>query len=179
LNRQIGVIDGHTVGKIHTWHSEKVLKFHYSDNGRIRESKVRPDAFGIYIYTARGNAKFFFLECDNATEPMQTIYDKMLNYKRFFESGQWRETDWGKRYRVFPSNLFIFHHQQQVDDFVAYSRKLDSNGMRFLATTYSQLYDDNYKKYENSHGKHRLVLQERKVMLLDEIWGSKDGLVSL
>jgi hypothetical protein len=176
LNRQLGVIGEGTVGEIIRFDTEQMKKFHFSMNNKIQQGKIIPDAFCIYKYTANEKVKLFYLECDNATEPMETIKSKLLNYRRYFASGEWRQEDWAKVIRGFPAILFIFHHQEQVDEMVAYARRLDSN-LKFLFTTYDKLFVDVKKKYEKQ--KKYYVLQQRKIMILDSIWSSKDGLVSL
>lgn len=179
LNRQLGYTSEGTVGEIIKFDTQRMHKFHYSLNNKIHEAKIFPDAFCIYKYTARGDSKFFYLECDNATEPIETLQQKMLNYRRFHASGEWRQEKWARATNVFPSVLFVFHDQKSVDEMVSYSRRLNSS-LRFLFTTYDKLYTDNVMAYPpNSHGKTRNVVQERNVRILDSIWSSKDGLVSL
>jgi hypothetical protein len=109
---------------------------------------------------------------------METLKGKILNYRRYFASGEWRQEKWAKVLGGFPAILFVFHNQEQVNEMVAYSRRLDSN-LKFLFTTYDNLYEDERKLYVNSLGKKRYVPQRRKVNILSEIWSSKDGLVSL
>jgi hypothetical protein len=178
LNRQLGYTSEGTVGEIVTWKTEQRKKFHYTANNRVNKGEIIPDAFCIYKHTAQGHLKFFFLECDNATEPMETLKGKILNYRRYFASGEWRQEKWAKVLGGFPAILFVFHNQEQVNEMVAYSRRLDSN-LKFLFTTYDNLYEDERKLYVNSLGKKRYVPQRRKVNILSEIWSSKDGLVSL
>jgi hypothetical protein len=178
LDRQIGFTDEGTIGEILRWETEHMKKFHFSKNNKIQQGKLIPDAFCIYKYTGTGKVKLFYLECDNATENMETLYNKMNNYRAYFMSGEWRQENWARALGIFPAILFVFHHQEQVDEMVAYSRRLNSN-LKFLFTTYSNLYSDEHKLYVNSAGKKRNVLQERKVQILDSIWHSKDGLVNL
>jgi hypothetical protein len=176
LNRQLGVIDGGTVGEIIGFETEQMKKFHYNMDNKVHEGRIIPDAFCIYKYTANERVKTFYLECDNATEPIETIKSKLLNYRRYFASGEWRNEDWARIINRFPAVCFVFHHQEQVDEMVAYARRLNSN-LKFLFTTYDKLFIDVKKKYEKQ--KKYYVLQERKIMILDSIWSSKDGITSL
>jgi hypothetical protein len=177
LNRQIGYTSEGTVGEIIKFNTQVMKKYYYNADNQVKEGRIIPDAFCVYKYTGNGHLKFFYLECDNATEPIETLQQKLHNYRRYYASGEWRKEDWAKASKAFPAVLFIFHNQEQVDEMVAYSRRLNSN-LTFLFTTYSDLYIDDYKIYVNSLGKNRKVIQNRYVRILDSIWSSKDGLVS-
>lgn len=176
LNRQLGVVDNQGVGEIIQWKTERPLKFAHPDNGRVKMITVKPDAF--CIYNAKGLIKHFYLECDNATEPIETLKTKLQNYKKYYDSGEWRQLGWARSLRVFPTVLFVFHEQELAERMASYSRTLNSS-VRFLFTTYDNLFEDQYKEYVNGHGKRRLVLQERKIKILDEIWINKEGATSL
>jgi hypothetical protein len=178
LNRQIGYTDEGTIGEIIRFDTEVMKKFHFSMSNKIHEGKIIPDAFCIYKYTARGDSKFFYLECDNDTEPIETIKSKILNYRRYYASGEWRQEKWARVFNGFPAVLFVFHNQEDVDEMIAYSRRLNSS-LKFLFCTYNDLYVDDVKNYVSSSGKKRKVVQERYIRILDSIWSSKDGLVSL
>lgn len=177
LNRQLGFTDEGTVGEIIHWNTQKRYDYHFTLDNKVQKSSLFPDAFCIYKYTAKGGLKFFFLECDNATEPIETLKMKLNNYRRFHASGEWRKEKWARALNVFPVILFVFHQQDTVDEMVDYSRRLDSS-LKLLFTTYDQLIEDTYKEYRNNLGKRRLVLQDRQVKILEPIWSSKDGLVS-
>lgn len=178
LNRQIGFTNEGTAGEINSWETGRIYKFHYSSNNQTKEYRLIPDAFCTYTYDGYGSKKFFFIEFDNATEPIETLKNKILNYRRFFASGEWRQERWAREHNIFPAILFIFHDQDSVDEMVSYVRRLRSN-IRFRFTTYDKLVEDKSKLYVSKQGKKRLVLQERKIKILDEIWNSKDGLVRL
>jgi hypothetical protein len=179
LNRQLGFTDEGTVGEIIHWNTQKRYNFHFQLDNKVNKGTLLPDAFCIYKHTGTGKLKFFFLECDNATEPIETLKSKLHNYRRFHASGEWRQEKWARALNVFPAILFVFHHQEQVDEMVAYSRRLNSS-LKFLFCTYTDLYVDSMKVYQpNAHGKTRKVVESRYVRILDSIWSSKDGLVNL
>lgn len=178
LNRQLGYTNEGTIGEVIRYDTQKAYDFHFTLDNRVQKGRLTPDAFCIYKHTAKGGLKFFFLECDNATEPIETLKGKLNNYRRFHASGEWRKEKWARALNIFPAVCFIFHDQSKVDEMVAYSKRLNSS-MKFLFTTYDKLLDDKHKLYVNSIGKKRYVLQERKIQILDSIWNSRDGLVSL
>lgn len=178
LNRQLGFTDEGTYGEILNWSTERIYKYPFADAGKVKIAKIIPDAFCIYKYHPQGKVKFFFLECDNATEPIEVIKSKLLNYKRWYESNEWRTERWAKAFKVFPAVLFVFHAEELAMEMAEYSKTIKSN-IRFYFTDYKSLLEDDYKEYGSKSGKRRLVLQERKIKILDEIWKSKEGPVSL
>lgn len=177
LNRQLGFTNEGTVGEVVHWNTQKRYDYTFTLNNRVQKASLFPDVFCIYKYTAKGGLKFFFLECDNATESTEQLKAKINNYRRFHASGEWRKEKWARALNVFPVVLFLFHEQSNVDDMVAYSRRLDSS-LKLLFANYNQLFEDKQKLYVNSLGKKRYILQERNIRILDSIWSSKNGLVS-
>lgn len=177
LNRQLGSTDEGTVGEIIHW-GNKGYKFIHAENGRVKKKTIIPDAFCIYKYTGHGHIKSFFLECDNSTEPMKTLKDKIINYRNFYESNEWKTEKWYGALRRFPTVIFVFHEQEKVNELLVFLRRIQSN-VRFLFTTYDQLFEDEWKEYRSGEGKKRLVLQNRKIKILEEIWEGKNGLETL
>jgi hypothetical protein len=169
LNRQLGYTDEGTIGEIIRFDTEQMKKFHFTMDNKVHQGKLIPDAFCIYKYTARGDSKFFYLECDNATEPIETILGKVNNYRRYFASGEWRNEKWSKLFNGFPIILFIFHKDEQAKELIDYTRRINTN-LNFMSTTYDKLYVDTFKEYRNSLGKRRLVPQSRHVKILEDIW---------
>lgn len=174
LNRQLGYTDEGTRGEILHWSNEVHYKFVHAENGKVKKQTIIPDAFCIYQNEPLSNPKIFFLEIDNSTEPIQTLKSKIINYSNFHQSGAWREERWFRVVRRFPTVCFTFHEQEKVDEMVAYIKRTKTN-IRFLFTTYDRLFDDKFKEYKSNSGKRRLVLQERKVNILDDIWDGKNG----
>jgi hypothetical protein len=111
---------------------------------------------------------------------METLKGKILNYRRYFASGEWRQEKWAKVLGGFPAILFVVHTDELARELHSYSKRLNSN-LRFMFTTYKSLCNDISKEYISSAGKRRLVLQERRVKILDNIWlcNKEEGLVSL
>jgi hypothetical protein len=166
LNRQIGVIDGHTVGEILKWRTEHEATINYRSDGK--KGQVIPDAFCIYKYTPT-LVKPFFLECDNATMDLNQLKSKIRRYLDCYESGDWRETDWARLIKTFPPVIIVMHSFDDVRKLTAFIRTNKSN-IRFLLTTYSDLITRNFKSYPNNHGKVREVLSDIKINLLEPIY---------
>jgi hypothetical protein len=78
----------------------------------------------------------------------------------------------------FPAICFIAHDEKTIKELSDYVRRKQSN-IRFLFTTYDKLSSVTQKEYVSQKGKRRLVQQDLKVNILDNIWISKDGVVSL
>jgi hypothetical protein len=173
LNRQLGVIDGGTVGEIMMWkmeHETKLIYHRQTEDGRTVKDWLVPDALCAYKYRANGALKLFFLEADNATEDIETLKAKMRNYIMCYRSGEWQEQKWAKLFQgMFPAVLVLLHDKDRAEQLARYSRNLKSN-ILFLFATYEDLVECNYKSYGNCHGKTRKVLSSIKVNLLEPIW---------
>lgn len=175
LNRQIGVIEDNPVGRVVNWDTQRVKRYYYTENGRVKEARLIPDAFCIYQYTAKGNVKLFHLECDNDTESINVLKGKILAYKRYYECGEWRNEGWARHLRVFPATLFLFHDESHIQELISYSKKINFN-TKILFSTYDKLIQDEYKRYESTKGTSRQVLQKRNIRILDSIWTGTDGM---
>jgi hypothetical protein len=185
LNRQLGVIGEGTVGEILHWRSnresrilddkekqDRLRMVYRTEDGK--KGEIEPDALCIYKYNAKGSAKLFFLEIDNATEDMNTLQSKIRRYVECYRSGVWRDTQWGKATGMFPAIIIVMHSQEEMGKLCRYSRTIKSN-LRFLFTTYDKLHECEWKEYENARGKTRRVLQDIKINLLENIYRTNQG----
>jgi hypothetical protein len=184
LNRQLGVVkyeDGEegTIGEIIAFHQESRARVkYYTEEGK--KSVIIPDAFIVYKYTSTSRLKLFWLECDNATEPLEELKYKIDRYIGYYRSGEWREEAWARMLQgnSFPAICFVAHDEETIKELANYVRRKQSN-IRFLFTTYDKLSSVTQKEYVSQKGKRRLVQQDLKVNILDSIWVSKDGVVAL
>lgn len=195
LNRQLGIIkdvngkEEGTIGNVYGFKiegdddkdtvSENRLSMFYKDKQGER-NMVRPDAF--FVYSIRGKAKVFFLEIDNSTMDIEQLESKIKRYNKLFESGEWKKKRWAKTITngKFPSVLLLMETEEAVNKVVKMIKKTNTN-IRFYLTTYNKTITQEYKKYENSIGKKRMVVQNVKINLLEDIWVSnkEDGLCNI
>lgn len=186
LDRQLGVVkdktggEEGTIGELIMWKQENQcrLKFLYENKATI----LVPDAFVVYKYTANNRLKLFFLEADNATEPIDTLKMKIKKYIGVHKSGEWRNQPWAHNLpkNTFPSVVFLLHDQESVEELRDFSAGKNTK-ITFLFATYSNLVEQSYKAYYNKAGKRRLVLEDIHVRILEDIWqtNKKEGYAAL
>jgi hypothetical protein len=141
-----------------------------------KKSVLVPDMFTI-IRDSKTSFKIFYVEFDNATEPISTLKAKVDKYINYYQSGEWMNENWARR-GLFPAILFLFHTEQIAVEFANYVKTKNTN-MRFLCSTYSMLTQDDWKDYVSRRNKTKYVLQERDVRIFDEIWIGKEGITKI